>query len=206
MKNRRKMRTSILKYAKGEKKLTLVGVSHIGTKRYFNKLSKICNSSEVVLYELVKRKGKEPGSKLHIAMLEIINEGRKEKLIYQFPGIKINKKWINADIEMESLQEIYKKIDKLNSDKEVENIQAKAAALRVSVKFLPIAAFIEKINPNKILVEMRNCICLHELSKQMRTHNHISIIYGEGHLRHFDKMIKAMGFHKIGKSKINTGM
>lgn len=200
------MRTSILKYAKGEKKLILVGVSHIGTQKYFDKLGEICNSSEVVLYELVKKKGKKPGSKLHLAMLEILNEGRKEKLVYQFPRMKINKKWINADIELENLQVIYGKINKLSSNTEVESLQKKAASLRVAVKFLPLAALIEKYKPGKILVEMRNCICLHELSKQMREHNNISIIYGEGHLRHFDKMLKAMGFNKIGKSKVDTGL
>lgn len=200
------MKTSVLEYERGKKKITVVGVSHIGTQKYFNKISSICNFNKVVLYELVRREGKEIGSKLHMAMLKILNEGRKNKLVYQFPGMKFNKKWINADIGFEDLQEIYKKIERLSSDKEVENVQAKAAGLRMSIKLLPLLSFIQKYMPGKILVEMRNCICLHELAKQLRKHNKISIVYGEGHLRHFDKLLKAMEFKRVDKYKIDTGL
>ncbi len=200
------MKTSIMKYEKGKVRLTLVGVSHIGKRSYFNKLSKICNLSEVVLYELVKRKKKKIGSKLYVAMLEIINEGRKEGLVFQYPAMKFNKKWINADIRFEDLQQISETADLLDSDEAIEEVRSKKEALRVSIKFLPVLTIIKKYMSDRILIEMRNCICLQELSKQMKKHKRISIIYGEAHLRHFDKMLRAIGFVRMKKIKIDTGL
>lgn len=81
--------------------MTLIGVSHVGTKDYYNYLQKIADSKEVILYEKIDSRNPELKgltNDLMKSVLEVLNYKRNISLVLQKEHLIFRKDWLNADI------------------------------------------------------------------------------------------------------------
>ena len=199
------MKTSIKTYKRKNNIVKLIGCCHIGTEEYYKILQKECEKSDKTIYEMVKGNTHKKYENSIKTILKILNKNSKNKLVFQKEGIKYKKEWINGDLNKEMLDNLLGKnyipyfskedLKFIRKYKKMINL-----FIRLLIKFLPI---IDKFlfKEREIIINLRNSICLMELAKILKISKNISILYGEGHIKKFDKQLKEMGFREIKNKK-----
>ncbi len=198
------MKTSVIVFRRGEKKITLVGCSHLGSVRYYDKLKITCDANDVVFYEKIvgqKNKNIESHKTTQGQILAVLQETRTDQLMLQH-DFKYPRDWIRADIDLKTLQLISPGLVG-----ELGNVQIpNKATLKLAVKFLPLIMKAYNIRKGEMVVNYRNAICISHLVKQLPKHNSFAILYGEAHLKKFKEQFKAMGFVETLNYKMETGI
>jgi hypothetical protein len=112
------METAVVRYvpASGEGEVTvdLIGAVHVGDKAYYEKLNKLMEQYDVLLYELVAPQGTVPkaGAKKNDNPLAMLQQGIKVLLGLEFQLEQIDytkKNFVHADLSPEEMAEAIRK-------------------------------------------------------------------------------------------------
>lgn len=200
------MKTSIYVLKRGNKTVTLLGCMHIGSKEYYDRLNTFATKKNtVVLYEGCGDDDDDDKEDTHDLYRKIATIMGLE---YQGDAIKYdeNPQWINSDINLDVLEFIKNtNIDFSvfsRAETALANIKPKQLRLLFDCSF--IIAKIKTIKPDPVLVVLRNYIVFKDLFEKLIGNDDITVLYGEAHLNHMVKQLKAFGFSVIEKNKIDV--
>ncbi len=200
------MKTKVKKYGRGDKTVTLVGVSHIGTKSYYDRIQLELDSAthDKVIYEGVEG----DKSKSHGNITKLMKDLAKLlKLSFQSNSIKYNKKeWINSDLDTNtlivanpSLSEILELDgDTLKEQSEAYERMSESKFTIGLIKLLMrvILAFRFLFKSDVVLLNLRNGQVLIDMFRQLKDNDSICLFYGDAHLKGIEKTLKKTGFKK----------
>lgn len=199
------MNTRIREYKRGDKRVNLIGVMHIGTSAYYEQIQDYLNNRKLVLFERVSTN--EDQRLRYSGRISISTIASALGLKTQLEGINYNPKWINSDLSLSELEIINggeleqikdKNIDKEDFDK-YKNI------LKPIIKL--ILTFPNAVNlltgNNYLLVESRNMKVILDIIKHIQNNNEVNVLYGEAYMKQIGKTLNKMGFELENQIKIN---
>lgn len=200
------MKTRIVTLVKDNKYITLIGAVHIGSDLYFRSINRIANTSDIVLYEKVHSDIETNLSRMYKAIANALSCSVQHR-----EGYEDSYKWENCDFSYNVISPyLPSNIIKINSlsESEIEDrikrIINNPIILHI-FKFIISGSFlINCIREKSFSVhDLRNYKVITKTIEKLHSVSSISVVYGEGHISHFIKSFKKLGFKVHHKNKIS---
>lgn len=199
------MKTSIVKYTRYNKTVTFVGVMHIATKQYYEKIENILSKfkDNTVLYEGVGNASNNESLVTYTLLLMKLADILD--LTFQKDGVEYKKDWINSDMDIDDLEvinggTIFKKIDTVNFDRLAENKKRTKFIFKIVLKMLKLLS--RGIN-KPVLLEIRNNKVIMDTFRTLKDNDDVAIFYGDMHEKGIGKYLKSVGFKREVIEQLN---
>jgi hypothetical protein len=216
------MKTSVKTFKRGDKTITTVGVMHVGSEKYFNKIQKELDRDfhDVVLYEGVKGCGANNLKKIYEMFSDICQlKFQKECLDYSSDN------WVHSDLNYDILlsadpkveYSVFDKFEDGDTDDNMKELGSKFEEIKSNPKsiwiirnfillllrLIKVFAFFRKANP--VILNMRNYKIILDTFEQLKNDdvNNIALFYGQRHFIEIEKFLKSVGFEVVDKYKLN---
>lgn len=205
------MKTTIRNYKRDNKKITLIGVMHIGTTNYYKNIQKELDNTKhnKVLYEGVIGYNKSDFLiKLYNALSDVLG------LVFQKKEIKYNKSWIRSDLNIETLISASKKLDfnDIENDcdddflEELKKFKGSFIFRLIFKTILNTSVILSFFFRDPVILDLRNYKVILDCINQLKDNDNICIFYGEAHLKGISSFIKKIGFKEFKRTKLNPFM
>lgn len=189
--------TTIAQYERDGRYVALVGVPHLGTIRYWEKIQRYLDNRECVIYEAVL-----DGTGLEPIMQPYKDLAQYMKLKYQGDILKYHNDWILSDITMNELLTFYseEKIKEFADEvKTYEGIPYFILRWLFGIRMFYSYHF----EQDDSLVARRNEKPVMEAIQQTKNHQWILIIYGEIHIPGMKRILIENGFTEMSSFRCN---
>ena len=195
------MKTRARTFVRGDQKIVLIGMMHIGTESYYAQINEYISSFKrhQVLYEKVKIEDKtnpliiEMG-KLYMLLADVLG------LELQLLHVRPKKNWINADLDLEILESAkgkplkdIEKLRRINKRLEDESKHMYWRGLfRFFIRFLlPI---ILKFADKPVILTLRNYKVVIDIFEALKKKKKLTVIYGDAHRKGIEEYLTSVGF------------
>lgn len=189
------MKTTIKTFERGNKTITLVGVCHVGTKSYYDKIQKELDRKDhdVVLYEGVKGFEEIKLNNLYQFLADIAD------LVPQKQAIHYRCNWIRSDLDkgiLLSADPSFLSGMPKDIDQDLENLKNNWL-LKLIVSFLlklsNIIRFLH-IKDKAVMLDLRNYKIIMDTFSALIEYDKVCLFYGQGHVYGIENYIKRVGF------------
>lgn len=188
------MNTKLITFTRGALSITLIGVVHIGSQQYYDKIQEVLDGfvDSNVYFERVSGGGNSKYSKLIRLM------SSKLDTIHQNEGLVYKEKWINADINIDVFENL--KGDSLDNimgvDDKIKLITRNSKLFITLFKFLITYPNIIRLffRTDYVTIKFRNSIALNKIFNEIHKKKNVCLLYGDGHIKHLGDILRGVGF------------